>query len=324
MKRIPPTLRNLANRPTRYSATPAASTLTLSPLSRSDSTLDSAVSPTGVPPTRSLVPPVARAASPTAVFSPRQLNSRLDSSVVGQTKAKRVLSVAVYNHYIRVHAIRQALADRAADSARIQDREDAAVAFESPYPSHNFSVFNRDEFRSPTTSSPPRTKKPTLPDRTKEALLPRPLPAASQEEHLAYKLQEQGMEGDLTADPEDGAGRTSPKRSPIMTFENSYPPNSVPVPRKRRPTPIVTLLPPDPTAYDSAPLPAETPKRKSTKQPSESSFESETLTDFPGQVSGTARDVFLPRKPKTGDGDALVQDKSNVLIVRVASLVVFR
>ena len=317
MKRIPPSIRSLANRPTRFPTASFTNSLELTPLSREPSIVGAdspPIAPTGVPPTRSIATPAARAPAAPFNFSPRQLSERLDLSVVGQTKAKRILSVATYNHYIRVQAIRDSLAEQASETKSQLDRDDA---FDTPYPSHNFSVF-RDEVRSPTTSSPPRTKRPTPEStRTKGALLPRPLPTAPQEEQLAYMIQEKGMEGDLTADPEDAATRTSPKRSPIMTFENSYPPNSLPTaPRKRRPAVGVSLLPPDPTAYDSVPLPHETTKRKTTKQTAESSFESETLTDFPGQVSGTVRDEVLPWKAKLGDGDALIQDKSNVLIVR--------
>jgi len=34
--------------------------------------------------------------------TPREINSALDSYVIGQERAKRVLSVAVYNHYKRL------------------------------------------------------------------------------------------------------------------------------------------------------------------------------------------------------------------------------
>ena len=37
-------------------------------------------------------------------FSPRQIMQRLDEYVIGQRDAKRVLSVAVYNHYKRIQA----------------------------------------------------------------------------------------------------------------------------------------------------------------------------------------------------------------------------
>ena len=319
MKRIPPSLRSLANRPTRYPAAVTGS-LELTPLPRIQYTsVDSSalLAPTGVPPTRSLTPAPSRDLAASIQYSPRQLSERLDLSVVGQIKAKRILSVAIYNHYMRVQYIRDTLAarkplpdERATELKSQIDREEA---FDSPYPSHNFSVFNRDEFKSPTTSSPPRSKGSTLVDRTKEGLFSRPLPTAPQEEQLAYMIQEKGMEGDLTADPDEGVGRTTPKRSPIMTFENSYPPNSfTPAPKKRRPTPV-TLLPPDPTAYDSTPVPPEPTKRKSKHLP-ESTFESETLTDFPGQVSGTVREDLTSRKAFPVDNDALIQDKSNVLM----------
>ena len=37
-------------------------------------------------------------------LSPREIKTKLDDYVIGQEKAKRVLSVAVYNHYKRVWA----------------------------------------------------------------------------------------------------------------------------------------------------------------------------------------------------------------------------
>src|SRR3990167_9035994 len=35
--------------------------------------------------------------------SPKELHAQLDQYVVGQTSAKKILSVAVYNHYKRLH-----------------------------------------------------------------------------------------------------------------------------------------------------------------------------------------------------------------------------
>lgn len=44
----------------------------------------------------------AGAGAPPAVFSPRQIVEHLDQYVIGQERAKKVLSVAVYNHYKRI------------------------------------------------------------------------------------------------------------------------------------------------------------------------------------------------------------------------------
>jgi len=43
----------------------------------------------------------------TALLKPSQIKSKLDDYVIGQDKAKRILSVAVYNHYKRIasHAL---------------------------------------------------------------------------------------------------------------------------------------------------------------------------------------------------------------------------
>ncbi len=38
------------------------------------------------------------------LLTPRELNQKLDEYIIGQTKAKKILSVAVYNHYKRIEA----------------------------------------------------------------------------------------------------------------------------------------------------------------------------------------------------------------------------
>jgi len=38
------------------------------------------------------------------LLTPREMNHRLDEYIIGQTKAKKILSVAVYNHYKRIEA----------------------------------------------------------------------------------------------------------------------------------------------------------------------------------------------------------------------------
>jgi len=38
-------------------------------------------------------------------ITPRYFKSHLDQFVVSQLKAKRILSVAVYNHYLRIHSL---------------------------------------------------------------------------------------------------------------------------------------------------------------------------------------------------------------------------
>ena len=47
--------------------------------------------------------PAAKDSIPDAVPSPREIHEHLDSYVVGQDPAKKVLSVAVYNHYKRIN-----------------------------------------------------------------------------------------------------------------------------------------------------------------------------------------------------------------------------
>ena len=48
--------------------------------------------------------PAARAPAAGAVPSPREIHEHLDGYVIGQDAAKKVLSVAVYNHYKRINA----------------------------------------------------------------------------------------------------------------------------------------------------------------------------------------------------------------------------
>jgi ATP-dependent Clp protease ATP-binding subunit ClpX len=38
------------------------------------------------------------------LLTPRELNQKLDDYIIGQSKAKKILSVAVYNHYKRIEA----------------------------------------------------------------------------------------------------------------------------------------------------------------------------------------------------------------------------
>ena len=42
---------------------------------------------------------------------PAEIKAELDEYIVGQDKAKRVLSVAVYNHYKRINALSKAKKD---------------------------------------------------------------------------------------------------------------------------------------------------------------------------------------------------------------------
>lgn len=63
-----------------------------------------------------------RDASPVPRITPRSLKDHLDLFVVGQDRAKRVLSVAVYNHYQRVQELK-----------RRDDEEDALLAQQERY-----------------------------------------------------------------------------------------------------------------------------------------------------------------------------------------------
>ena len=47
---------------------------------------------------------VANEVEPVALKKPREIKEELDKYIIGQEKAKKVLSVAVYNHYKRINA----------------------------------------------------------------------------------------------------------------------------------------------------------------------------------------------------------------------------
>ena len=49
---------------------------------------------------------VANEVEPVALKKPREIKEELDKYIVGQDKAKKVLSVAVYNHYKRINAVK--------------------------------------------------------------------------------------------------------------------------------------------------------------------------------------------------------------------------
>ncbi|OLL23491.1 ATP-dependent Clp protease ATP-binding subunit ClpX [Neolecta irregularis DAH-3] len=55
------------------------------------------------------------------LVTPRQLKHHLDQYVIGQDKSKKILSVAVYNHYLRIqHAIRNSIEEEDADAIEHQ------------------------------------------------------------------------------------------------------------------------------------------------------------------------------------------------------------
>lgn len=214
--------------------------------------------------------------------------------MIGQDKPKRVLSTGIFNHYTRVAQLR-------ADEIERQAAEDRNGL---PYPSFNFSVFEHEADERvigsnqvyPTTSSPAR-KSNNFDRETRTKALEEII---SRESLPGVGKAAEGMEGDCVEDPEPIERSTSKGRQ--TTFENSYPPDSSSSPTtKKKVKPIVSILPPlDPTTYDSETPPAT---RKRKPKPAE-----ELLTDFPGQVSGSAP----PSPPTTTE---LTSEKSNILLI---------
>lgn len=124
-------------------------------------------------------------------MNPRALNGRLSEFVIGQAKAKRVLSVAVYNHFNRVRAI-------------------LVPKLDQDLLPHPFNVF-----QPATSSSPPRKRSiPPVAALGSDIirLTDQPLPGL---------LQSKGTESDLSAQPDWIQDQVTPLRrkrtnSPIL------------------------------------------------------------------------------------------------------------
>jgi len=98
------------------------------------------------------------------VLTPSLLKEHLDKFVVGQDKAKKVTSVAIYNHYQRIRELRRQEkeeADRVEQEERglLMERERNTHPVESmslsTYPNHiaKFYLYNEDEFPGHTVKS---------------------------------------------------------------------------------------------------------------------------------------------------------------------------
>lgn len=95
-------------------------------------------------PNAPIVGPISEASkSGTTHLTPSRLKEYLDKHVVGQSKAKKVTSVAIYNHYQRIREVRRLEAEeeeRREKEARwlVRERERNAHAVESKSRFHLF------------------------------------------------------------------------------------------------------------------------------------------------------------------------------------------
>ncbi len=96
-------------------------------------------------------------------LTPTLLKEHLDKYVVGQDKAKKVTSVAIYNHYQRIRELRRQESEereKREQQARweMRERERNAHPVESvsfiPITSHDFSLTASTKTNTPATSKP--------------------------------------------------------------------------------------------------------------------------------------------------------------------------
>ncbi|KAJ7068025.1 P-loop containing nucleoside triphosphate hydrolase protein [Mycena amicta] len=100
-------------------------------------------------------------APPLAMATPRQLSRYLDQFVVGQETAKKVLSVAVFNHYQRIHTHMAALE---ANDAYTHYLDESRTFPQTPYPSTDPAASVSTAHIRPLRKPPsPRAQLPPLP-----------------------------------------------------------------------------------------------------------------------------------------------------------------
>ncbi|KAK4700950.1 ATP-dependent Clp protease ATP-binding subunit ClpX, partial [Phenoliferia sp. Uapishka_3] len=230
-------------------------------------------------------------------LSPRQLSAHLDEFVVGQERAKKVLAVAVYNHYAR---LKHLIASRTQSSppnlptlAESTAQDPYLSSFSSRAP-HVAKVHPRDRSSDPhPPPKPPATSPPTSFITLQEAASTAP----AFDFTPSYKPPESFTDS-LTSTTK--RRRTSSSTTPALPS---------------------TALEPDPTIYDSSSA-SHPPSRRSPTSHSRKHSpiprgplnpNEEILSDFVGQVPGS---VFVEEEPmRESDPDALVYEKSNVLLL---------
>ncbi|KDN40093.1 P-loop containing nucleoside triphosphate hydrolase protein [Tilletiaria anomala UBC 951] len=255
------------------------------------------------------------------LLNPRTLVSHLDSYVVGQTRAKKILSVAVYNHYIR--ARRKLERERWEDqqyekelmeSYQAKCREEeakwvelerrkaqvAVAASEKRLARQSSSALEGEEIvRSSTTkSSTSRTKKPTASVSSRALSSTRASFKASANEPTELAAAEARVHQDMLT---DYIGQTSGVRRDVNEF------------------PLVTETP-STTSFDyfsahrpppPPPLSLSSPKGSTSNKSKAKRKDEESLYgDTEGQVASAA-----PGMPLESGPPPRLFEKSNILLI---------
>ncbi|KAM0790244.1 hypothetical protein ACM66B_005552 [Microbotryomycetes sp. NB124-2] len=278
------------------------------------------------------------AATSAFALNPRQLVQHLDQFVVGQGRAKKVLAVAVYNHYARIRQLDQIVQTRTLAALQEQDASILA-AQDAPTPPH---------------SHQPHVAQLQPRDRSQDWHGTRTETGGNDSRLKPYDKRSLSAT-DATDDSSSFVERMATHEVPPLPdnkstptlFSPSYYPAPTPSPAlKRRPRSSLATAatasssasipnvgneidPFDPTLYNSPahdqnlPIHKRTMKRlpraashttpTDSSPPTTTTAESELLTDFVGQVSGTS--LPPPAPFPRAQWDPEVAEKSNVLLL---------
>ncbi|KAM0750448.1 ClpX, ATPase regulatory subunit [Meredithblackwellia eburnea MCA 4105] len=212
-------------------------------------------------------------------INPRQISTHLDEFVVGQERAKKVLAVAVYNHYARLRHLERS---------------------KPPPPPHSSEAI--DYYSSTYSNS-------THPHVRATDLKPLPRDRTGSSPRDSHPPLERA--GSFTFDPSyypSGAAPPPPARRKKST-PSSHPTEDDAA--AKDPT-LYSSIPDEVTPPSTPHKRTHLPSKKT--HPSPPSAETELLTDFVGQVPGSTLPPPQARPPGI-DPDALVFEKSNVLLL---------